>query len=65
METAYDSNRGWHDGNMSNQDHAVAPYSKIAACYLAGFERPLLRVYAQKTDNTVQEYGTDSMGSVS
>ncbi|RJE25374.1 fucose-specific lectin [Aspergillus sclerotialis] len=62
-EAAYDSGKGWYDGGMSSQHFAVAPYSKVAACMLAGFDKLVLRVYAQIEDNTIQEYGWDSDSS--
>lgn len=60
-EAAYDSGSGWYDGNLSSQNFPVAPYSKVAASFLPGFEQPVLRVYVQVEDNTVQEYGWDSV----
>lgn len=63
-EAAYDSGKGWYDGGMSSQRFPVAPYSKIAASILAGFDKIVLRVYAQMEDNTIQEYGWDSTFSI-
>jgi hypothetical protein len=61
-EACYDSGRGWYDGDLSRMNYQVAPYSKVAACFLAGTDELLLRVYAQQNDNTIQEFGYDQDG---
>lgn len=57
-ERAYDSGRGWYDGALNAQNYQVAPYSQIAAVFLAGSGS--LRVYAQLADDTIQEFGWDN-----
>ncbi|KFZ08258.1 hypothetical protein V501_06037 [Pseudogymnoascus sp. VKM F-4519 (FW-2642)] len=59
-ETAYSSGRGWYTGDLGAKKFIVAPYSKIAATFLATGSSLQLRVYAQLPDNTIQEYGYDS-----
>ncbi|KFY89265.1 hypothetical protein V498_06476 [Pseudogymnoascus sp. VKM F-4517 (FW-2822)] len=61
-ETAYSANRGWYTGDLGAKKFVVAPYSKIAATFLATGSLQL-RVYAQLPDNTIQEYGYDSASS--
>ncbi|OBT95410.2 hypothetical protein VE01_05238 [Pseudogymnoascus verrucosus] len=59
-ETAYSAGRGWYTGDLGAKKFVVAPYSKIAATFLATGSSLQLRVYAQLPDNTIQEYGYDS-----
>ncbi|KAH8700675.1 fucose-specific lectin [Talaromyces proteolyticus] len=59
-EAAYDAGTGWYDGQLSMVGVTVAPYSKLAAVFLAGTDQLLLRVYAQLNDNTIQEFGWNS-----
>jgi hypothetical protein len=56
QETAYDAKSGWYNGNLTSSKFQVAPYSRLAAVFLAGTDDLHLRIYAQKTDNTIQEY---------
>ena len=55
-EAAYDHSKGWYDGAMSKLRMELAPYSKLAACFLPGSDL-VLRVYCQLPDNTIQEFG--------
>ncbi|KAJ5092007.1 hypothetical protein NUU61_006877 [Penicillium alfredii] len=55
-EAAYDHSKGWYEGAMNKSRMMVAPYSKIAACFLEGSDMTM-RVYCQMTDNTIQEMG--------
>ncbi|OBT75607.1 hypothetical protein VF21_05826 [Pseudogymnoascus sp. 05NY08] len=59
-ETAYSAGRSWYTGDLGAKNFVVAPYSKIAATFLATGSTLQLRVYAQLPDNTIQEYGYDS-----
>ncbi|PHH71280.1 hypothetical protein CDD82_6605 [Ophiocordyceps australis] len=45
--------KGWYDGNLSQGKHVVAAYSSISCVMIHGGE---MRVYAQKGDNSLQEY---------
>ncbi|KAH2176134.1 hypothetical protein KXW37_008917 [Aspergillus fumigatus] len=56
QEFAYDSGTGWYNGGLGGAKFQVAPYSRIAAVFLAGTDALQLRIYAQKPDNTIQEY---------
>jgi hypothetical protein len=56
QEFAYDSGSGWYNGGLGSAKFQVAPYSRIAAVFLAGTDALQLRVYSQKLDNTIQEY---------
>jgi hypothetical protein len=56
QEFAYDSGSGWYNGGLGGAKFQVAPYSRIAAVFLAGTDALQLRIYAQKPDNTIQEY---------
>jgi hypothetical protein len=53
-EAAFDTGKGWFNGGLSSAGAAVAPYSSVAAVYLAG--QNVLRVYGQLTNNTIQEW---------
>ena len=55
-EAAYDNGKGWYDGSLGKSRIEVAPYSKLAACFLASSDM-VLRIYCQMTDNSIQEYG--------
>ncbi|OWP05184.1 hypothetical protein B2J93_3315 [Marssonina coronariae] len=60
-ELAYDddkSSKGWFDGELNDKNYSVAPYSAIAATYLAT-DQLKIRVYVQSPDDTVQEYSND------
>jgi hypothetical protein len=59
QEFAYDSGTGWYNGGLGGAKFQVAPYSRIAAVFLAGTDSLQLRMYAQKLDNTIQEYTWD------
>ncbi|RHZ43504.1 uncharacterized protein CDV56_102636 [Aspergillus thermomutatus] len=59
QEEAHDSNTGWYTGQLTNSNIEVAAYSSLGAAYLAGTYTPTIRVYAQLTDNSIQEYGWD------
>ncbi len=59
-EKAYSASRGWYDGDLNHSNIIVAPYSKIAACFLAVGPALVLRVYVQDLENKIQEYGYDS-----
>lgn len=56
-EHCYSAKKGWYAGALNASNFAVAPYSKVAACFLAVADLEL-RVYCQSPDNTIQEYGT-------
>ncbi|PKX97806.1 fucose-specific lectin FleA [Aspergillus novofumigatus IBT 16806] len=56
QEFAYDSGSGWYNGGLGGAKFQVAPYSRITAVFLAGTDALQLRIYAQKSDNTIQEY---------
>lgn len=58
-EVAYSSDRGWYNGDLNSKNFSVAPYSKVAATFLPR-DGQVLRVYAQKEDDTIQEYVYDS-----
>lgn len=60
-EHAYDEGKGWYAGGLNASGFVVAPYSKVAACFLATSDARL-RVYVQSTDDTIQEYGYDGAG---
>jgi len=62
-ESCYDSGKGWYDGDLNNKNFVVAPYSKVAASFLAAGSGLVLRVYAQLPDNTIQEFGYDNGSS--
>lgn len=53
-EAAYDSGKGWYNGDLSSKKFNVAPYSSVSAVYLGG--QSILRVYGQLTNNTIQEW---------
>lgn len=53
LEQAYKAGRGWGRGDIPEDIH-VAPYSKLAAAFHPGSDDDL-RLYAQKTDDTIQE----------
>ncbi|PBP26062.1 hypothetical protein BUE80_DR003019 [Diplocarpon rosae] len=60
-ELAYDedtSSKGWFDGELNGKNYSVAPYSAIAATYLAT-DQLKIRVYVQSPDDTIQEYSND------
>ncbi|PVH87839.1 fungal fucose-specific lectin [Cadophora sp. DSE1049] len=60
-ELCYDadsSSKGWFAGELGSKGYQVAPYSQIAATYLATSQLRI-RVYVQAPDNTVQEYSND------
>ncbi|KAK4118852.1 fungal fucose-specific lectin [Parathielavia appendiculata] len=59
-EAAYDAGAGWYDGNLTDQEFDVAPYSSVAAIFLGG--KTILRVYGQLSDNTIQEWVWDGSG---
>jgi len=59
-EAAYDAGKGWYDGDLSKAGFDVAPYSGVSAVYLGGQSR--IRVYGQKSDNTIQEWVFDNNG---
>ncbi|KAK4169691.1 fucose-specific lectin [Cladorrhinum sp. PSN259] len=59
-EAAYDSGKGWYNGDLTKANFSVAPYSSVAAVYLR--HESVLRVYAQHTDDTIQEYCWDGKG---
>jgi len=59
-EIAYSSGSGWYDGALNAKNFIVAPYSKIAATFLAVGSTLQLRVYVQSVDNSIQEYGYDN-----
>lgn len=56
QEFAYDSGSGWYNGGLGSAKFQLAPYSRIAAVFLAGTNDLQLRIYGQKHDNTIQEY---------
>ncbi|KAE8153064.1 fucose-specific lectin [Aspergillus avenaceus] len=56
QERCYDAKSGWYDGAMTRAKFQVAPYSQLGSIFLAGMEELHLRIYAQKPDNTIQEY---------
>ena len=58
QENCYDSDRGWYTGALNHSKIAVDPSSKIAASFLA-VDGLKIRIYVQKIDNTIQEYGWD------
>ncbi|KAI9768932.1 MAG: hypothetical protein M1840_004528 [Geoglossum simile] len=58
-ESCYDSDKGWYSGALNNSKFVVNPSSKISASFLAT-DSVSLRVYAQKPNQTIQEYGYDS-----
>jgi len=60
-ERAYDSGKGWYDGALNAQNYQVAPYSEIAAVFLPGSHS--LRVYAQLSDDSIQEFGWEGAWS--
>ncbi|EKD14984.1 uncharacterized protein L3040_003819 [Drepanopeziza brunnea f. sp. 'multigermtubi'] len=53
-----DSGKGWFSGELSGKNYPIAPYSQIAATYLA-VDDLKIRVYVQAPDNSVQEYSND------
>jgi hypothetical protein len=55
-EHCYSANKGWYAGGLNSSNFIVAPYSKIACCFLAVADAEL-RVYCQSPDNAIQEYG--------
>ncbi len=57
-EHCYSANKGWYAGDLNSSNVAVAPYSKVAACFLAVGSDLELRVYCQSHDNSIQEYGS-------
>jgi len=59
-EMAYSNGSGWSDGDLNNSNFVVAPYSKIAATFLAVGGSLQLRIYVQLVDNSIQEYGYDN-----
>jgi len=61
-EIAYDTGKGWYDGGLNGSGFVVAPYSQIAATYLAKKDDQI-RVYVQSPDNSIQEYGFDGPNS--
>jgi hypothetical protein len=61
MEAAYDSGSRWTDGSINSYFFQVAPYSKMAVCFLPGTGTLSVRLYAQMIDNTNQEFGLDGM----
>jgi len=63
QEACYDAGKGWYGGALNHSNFAVAPYSKLAASFLAVGSALQLRVYAQQPDNTIQEYGYDNSSS--
>ncbi|GJN74592.1 hypothetical protein PCL_05101 [Purpureocillium lilacinum] len=59
-EAAYDSGKGWYNGDLSRADFSVAPYSSISAVFLGGHS--ILRVYGQLPNDTIQEWCWDNNG---
>lgn len=59
QEAAFDHAKGWYEGAMNKMKIHMAPYSKLAACFLKGANLTL-RVYCQMPDNTIQEFGWNS-----
>jgi hypothetical protein len=55
-EHCYSANKGWYAGGLNASNFVVAPYSKVACCFLAVADLQL-RIYGQGSDNTIQEYG--------
>ncbi|RDW89810.1 uncharacterized protein DSM5745_01585 [Aspergillus mulundensis] len=55
MQRTYVPNWGWSYGDIGYYGIQVAPYSKLAAAYPPNSDDDL-RVYAQKTDDTIQEW---------
>lgn len=55
-EFAFDTGKGWYQTGLTGQ-FKVAPYSAIGAVVLGNELK--LRVYAQMSDNTIQEYVWD------
>ena len=53
-EAAYDSGKGWYEGDLSRAGFSVAPYSGVSAVYLAN--STVVRVYSQNPDDTIQEW---------
>jgi len=62
-EACYDSGAGWYDGALSGMNFQVAPYSSVTGVFLAGTTNLILRVYAQSSDNTIQEFCWNSDGA--
>ncbi|KFY24549.1 hypothetical protein V493_05175 [Pseudogymnoascus sp. VKM F-4281 (FW-2241)] len=60
QEEAHDANTGWYDGSLTGNNFAVAPYTRLGATYLAGTNSQSIRVYAQLSDNSIQEYGWET-----
>ncbi|KAJ5826050.1 hypothetical protein N7474_003188 [Penicillium riverlandense] len=58
-EVACDDGNKWYEGSMGKSKITVAPYSKLAACYLEGQDM-MLRAYCQMPDNSIQEFGYDN-----
>lgn len=56
QEFAYDNGHGWYNGGLGSAKFQVAPYSRVAAVFLAGSNSLQLRIYGQKLDNSIQEY---------
>ncbi|KAK5658021.1 hypothetical protein OQA88_2575 [Cercophora sp. LCS_1] len=56
-EAAWDG-EGWYNGVLSKRSYDVAPYSSVSAVFLGGTTN--LRVYAQLTNDTIQEWTCDS-----
>ncbi|KAI9780654.1 MAG: hypothetical protein M1839_006595 [Geoglossum umbratile] len=63
QEACYDAGKGWYNGDLNHSNFVVAPYSKLAASFLAVGSALQLRVYAQQQDNKIQEYGYDNGSS--
>jgi hypothetical protein len=57
-EAACDDGNKWYEGSMGKSKITVAPYSKLAACYLEGPDI-MLRAYCQMPDNSIQEFCYD------
>jgi hypothetical protein len=59
QETAHDSNSGWYNGALSGYNFPVASHSSVGAIFLSGTSTMTIRIYAQLTDGSIQEYGWD------
>jgi len=58
-ESCWD-NQGWYTGDLQTKNKfAVAPYSGVSAVFIGKVKKgpvPVVRVYAQLADNTLQEF---------
>ncbi|CAG8213149.1 unnamed protein product [Penicillium salamii] len=55
MQRTYSPQWGWFHGDINYSGIQVAPYSKLAAAYSLNDDDDL-RIYARKTDDTIQEW---------